>query len=65
MRKRSWGESVYNKYIVENGLEFLDIGIESPYVPKGYTGRVITLEDPGYLGVPRDWHSSGSRGIAE
>ena len=48
---RYWGEHIYNKYVVGNGLEFLDVGIESPYVFWGYTGRVITPEDPGYLGV--------------
>jgi len=46
-----FGELIYNKYVVGNGLEFLDVGIESPYVFWGYTGRVITPEDPGYLSV--------------
>jgi len=50
--RRFFGELIYNKYVVGNGLEFLDVGIESPYVFWGYTGRVITPEDPGYLGVP-------------
>jgi len=47
---RYFGELIYNKYVVENGLEFLDVGIESPYVFEGYRGRVITPDDPGYLG---------------
>lgn len=59
--RRFWGESVYKRYIVERGLEFLDVGIESPYVFEGYTGRVIRAEDPGYLGNMYDWYSSGSR----
>ena len=50
MRHRYWGEVIYNKYVVGNGLEFLDVGIDSPYVFEGYTGRVITPEDPGFLG---------------
>lgn len=61
MRNRFWGESVYKRYIVENGFEFLDVGIESPFVFEGYTGRVIRAEDPGYLGNMYDWYSSGSR----
>ena len=50
MRHRYWGEVIYNEYVVENGLEFLDVGIESPYVFEGYTGRVIAPDDPGFLG---------------
>jgi len=50
MRHRYWGEAIYKKYVVGNGLEFLDVGIESPYVFEGYTGRVITPDDPGFLG---------------
>ena len=50
VRRRYWGEAIYKKYVVGNGLEFLDVGIESPYVFEGYTGRVITPDDPGFLG---------------
>ena len=50
MEYRYWGEVIYNKYIVGNGLEFLDVGIESHYVFEGYTGRIITPDDPGFLG---------------